>query len=392
MSAALLIIIYISFISLGLPDSLLGSAWPSMYGSLGVPLSYAGYVSMIIAGGTVASSVLSAGIIRRFGTGAMTAVSVLMTSAALIGYSLAGSFAALCLLSVPLGLGAGSVDAALNNYVALRYEAKHMSWLHCFWGVGASAGPAVMSLCLMKNNSWGMGYLSIGAVQLCVAALLFASLPMWAGSAPGKPGEPSGSAGGARYPVLLALPGVKHALATFFLYCSVEATAGLWGSSYLVAVRRMSPESAARVTALFYFGITAGRFASGFLTMRLGSRRLVRAGQALAACGAAVLLSPLGNSLAAACFFVMGLGCAPIFPSLLHETPENFGAVFSQPIMGLQMASAYIGTTFTPPLFGRAAASIGFESLPLCVLLALAAMAVVAEVMNRRADAGKNVT
>jgi fucose permease len=346
----LLIIIYLSFISLGLPDSLLGSAWPSMYNVLNVPLHYAGFVSMIIAGGTVISSIFSERIIKRFGTGIVTAVSVLMTAAALIGFSFSYNFIYLCFCAIPLGLGAGSVDAALNNYVALHYKARHMSWLHCFWGVGASIGPIIMSLFLIRKDSWNLGYRTIGIIQFCLIVLLFISLPLWKKN---KTTENSSQYNTVKFTKLLHIIGVKYVLIAFFCYCTIETITGLWGASFLVMVKNISPETAARWIALYYIGITFGRFVSGFVTIKLNNRQMIRLGQVLIGCGIIVLVLPFGNSTLLPGLFMIGLGCAPIFPGLLHETPENFGKENSQKIMGIQMASAYIGTTLMPPVFGR---------------------------------------
>jgi fucose permease len=388
-STILLIIIYLSFISLGLPDSLLGSAWPSMYGGLHVPLHFAGYISMIIAGGTVVSSFFSARIIRRLGTGFVTACSVLMTAVALLGFSFSSAFALLCLWAVPLGLGAGSVDAALNNYVALHYKAKHMSWLHCFWGVGASIGPIIMSFFLMNKNSWNLGYRAIGLIQCCLVAVLFISISLWGKNKPQNDNEKNESSKGIKLKTLFHTRGVKQVLVAFFCYCSLESTAGLWGSSFLVMEKSISPETAAQWISLYYIGITAGRFISGFLTMKLNNRQMVRLGQALIACGIIALIVPAGRVLLLPGFFIIGLGCAPIYPSLLHETPRNFGKEKSQAIMGIQMASAYIGTTFMPPLFGRITSYFSFNIFPLFIGGILILNIVMVELLNKRVDKNK---
>jgi len=385
-STILLIIIYISFISLGLPDSLLGSAWPSMYGGLNVPLHYAGYISMIIAGGTVISSFFSAKIIRRLGTGVVTALSVFMTAAALLGFSFSSAFVLLCLWAVPLGLGAGSVDAALNNYVALHYKAKHMSWLHCFWGVGASMGPIIMSFFLINKNSWNLGYRAIGLLQCCLVAILFITISLWGKNKSETTIEKSESAQSVKFKELLRTAGVKQILVAFFCYCSLETTTGLWGSSFLVMEKNISPEIAAQWISLYYIGITFGRFISGFLTMKLNNRQMVRLGQGLIACGIIALMLPIGRVLLLPGFFIIGLGCAPIYPSLLHETPRNFGSEKSQAIMGIQMASAYIGTTFMPPLFGQITSFFGFTVFPLFIGGILILNIIMVELLNKRVD------
>jgi fucose permease len=387
-STILLIIIYLSFISLGLPDSLLGSAWPSMYGGLNVPLHYAGYISMIIAGGTVISSIFSEKIIRRLGTGIVTALSVLMTAAALLGFSFSSDFVLLCLWAIPLGLGAGSVDAALNNYVALHYKAKHMSWLHCFWGIGASVGPIIMSFFLINKNSWNMGYRTIAFLQCCLVAILFITISLWGKNKTQNNNEKNETSQGIKFKELFHTVGVKQILIAFFCYCSLESTTGLWGSSFLVMEKNISPEIAARWISLYYIGITFGRFISGFLTMKLNNRQMVRLGQSLIVFGIIAIILPVSWFLLPG-FFIIGLGCAPIYPSLLHETPKNFGSEKSQAIMGIQMASAYIGTTFMPPLFGQITSYFGFNIFPLFIGGILILNIVMVELLNKKVDKNK---
>jgi fucose permease len=383
-SIVLLIIIYLSFISLGLPDALLGSAWPSMYLTLNVPLHYAGYIFMIAAGGTVISSICSARIIRRLGTGIVVAVSVLMTAIAILGFSFSSSFILLCLLAIPLGLGAGSVDAALNNYVALHYKAKHMSWLHCFWGVGASMGPIIMSFFLIQNNSWNLGYRAIGIIQCGLVLILLVSISMRRKNKSSQNPEKKENPHDTSFPSLFRISGVKPIMFAFFCYCTMETTVGLWGSSFLVIEKGIAPERAAQWISLYYIGITLGRFISGFLTMKLSNRQMVRLGQCLIVCGIIALLLPFDTMLLLPGFFIIGLGCAPIFPSLLHETPVNFGSTQSQAIMGLQMASAYIGTTFIPPLFGMMASHVGFHIFPFFIVAVLALNVMMVEMLNRK--------
>ena len=399
-SLLLLIIIYLSFISLGLPDSLLGSAWPSMYSLLGVPVHYAGFLSMIVAGGTVISSVFSEKIIKRFGTGIVTAVSVLMTAAALIGFSFSRSFSYLCLCAVPLGLGAGSVDAALNNYVALHYKARHMSWLHCFWGIGASIGPIIMSSFLLKEKSlWNLGYRTIGIIQFCLVVLLFVSLALWKNN---NTAEKQVKQNSIKLSKLFHITGVKEVLTAFFCYCTIETIVGLWGASFLVMERKISSEIAAKWIALYFFGITFGRFLSGFLTIKLNNRLMVRLGQIIIGAGIVVLVLPFGNVTLLPGLFMIGLGCAPIYPSLLHETPKNFGGEYSQAIMGIQMGSAYIGTTLMPPIFGwfasmppifgRFAPYMSFNIFPVFIGVILIIKIIMVEVLNRKIDKKRCLT
>jgi fucose permease len=358
---SLLLIIYLAFISLGLPDSLLGSAWPVMFEDLGVPVDYAGLISMIVAGGTVISSLFSGKLIAKFGVAAITTGSVLMTALALLGFSFSHQFLFLCLLSIPLGLGAGSIDAALNNYVALHYQAKHMNWLHSFWGVGAAIGPIIMAGYLAKGVSWNSGYEAVAWIQLILVIILLFSLPLWA-----KSQESPETIGDQKSPnlidLLLHLPGLKQTLLVFFCYCTIEATFGLWGASYLVFERGVEVDQAARLTSLYYLGITIGRFFSGVLTAHFTNRQLVYLGQGVIGLGLTLLFLPFSATVVPG-FLLVGLGCAPIFPSLLHDTPANFGEKHAQTIMGMQMASAYVGITLMPFLFGKIASFTGPSSL-----------------------------
>ena len=368
----LLAIIYLAFISLGLPDSLLGAAWPSMYPRFGVPVSYAGIISMIIAVGTVISSLMSDRLTRALGTGRVTALSVAVTAAALFGFSLTRSFWLLCLWAVPYGLGAGSVDASLNNYVALHYESRHMSWLHCMWGLGATLGTYVMGWALSRGLGWNMGYRTIALIQIALTIVLFMSLPLWQGR---KDSGSGGSKGAAlSLPQILRLSGAKEVMLCFFCYCAVEQTAGLWASSYLTLVRGVPAETAAGLAGLFFLGITAGRVLSGFMTIRLRDGQMIRLGQGIIALGIAALLIPGVRFLSLAGFLLIGLGCAPIYPCVIHSTPAHFGPERSQAIIGVEMASAYVGICVMPPLFGLFANALSPALLPVFLLLLLALM------------------
>ena len=372
MLSLLLGIIYLSFISLGLPDSLLGAAWPVIHAEIGAPLSASGFVFMIIAVGTIVSSLLSDRLTRRLGAGKVTAISVAMTCAALFGFSFSRSYAMLCLWAIPYGLGAGGVDAALNNYVALHYASRHMSWLHCMWGVGATVGPASMGAMLAAGHSWNAGYRSIGLIQLVLMAILLFSLPLWR-AADGGAAE-SGRGGALSLREIVSLRGVKAVMLCFFCYCAVEQTVGLWASSYLVTARGVDPVTAAKCGSLFFLGITAGRAVSGFLTFKLGDREMVRLGLGIIALGILLVLLPVGNGAALAGLILIGLGCAPVYPSLIHSTPAHFGAERSQAIIGVQMASAYTGTSLMPPLFGALAARTSIRFFPLYLLVLLVLM------------------
>lgn len=381
----LLVIIYLAFISLGLPDSLLGSAWPVMYREFSVPVSYAGGISMIIAAGTIVSSLQSDRLTKKLGTGKVTAFSVLMTAAALFGFSVSHSYAALCLWAVPYGLGAGSVDASLNNYVALHYASRHMSWLHCMWGVGASLGPYIMGYALTGGQGWNMGYRYIAILQIVLTAVLLFSLPLWK-KRTAENADQSGEANAKPLSLrqIFRIPGAKEIMVTFFCYCALEQTAGLWASSYLVLQRGLSAETAAGFAGLFYIGITAGRAAGGFLTMKLNDTQMIRLGQGFILCGLVLLLLPFGEITALTGLVIVGLGCAPIYPSVIHSTPAHFGADKSQAVIGVQMASAYVGTCLMPPVFGFLANHIGAFLYPVFLLAILVLMAVMHEKLLSR--------
>ena len=383
----LLAVIYLAFISLGLPDSLLGAAWPSMYGPFGVPVSFAGVLSMIIAVGTIVSSLNSGRLTSRFGPGRVTACSVALTALALLGFSVSTEFWMLCLWAVPYGLGAGSVDAALNNYVALHYASRHMSWLHCMWGVGTSVGPYIMEYALTGGQGWNAGYRYIAILQFALTLVIFVSLPLWKKRAAQTRTEDAAADAGRALSLreIIRIPGAKDVMVAFFCYCAVEATAMLWASSYLALGRGVSAEAAAGYASLFFIGITVGRALNGFLTMRFSDAQMIRAGQALVALGALLLLLPLGTGAALAGLVVIGLGCAPIYPCIIHSTPERFGADRSQALIGVQMASAYVGNCLMPPLFGLIANHISISLLPVFLLLALTGMVLMHERLVRRA-------
>lgn len=383
----LLVIIYLSFISLGLPDSILGAAWPSMYPGLQVPVSYAGILSMIIAAGTIVSSLQSDRLPRWLGTGKVTAISVTMTAAALFGFSVSSQFWMLCLWAIPYGLGAGSVDASLNNYVALHYESRHMSWLHCMWGVGATVGPYIMGLVLTGGGTWNLGYRVISVLQIVLTVILVFSLPLWKGRS--ETVEQSGEEVAAKALTLrevVQIRGVKEILLCFFCYCALEQTTSLWASSYLTLYKGIPAETAATFASMFFIGITVGRALSGFVTMKLNDTQMIRLGQGIVGVGILLMLLPFGNVCALAGLIVIGLGCAPIYPCVIHSTPAHFGADKSQAIIGIQMASAYVGTCLMPPVFGLIAGHISVALLPVYLLFFLVLMAVMHELLNRKVE------
>lgn len=380
----LLAVIYLSFISLGLPDSLLGAAWPSMYPDFGVPVSYSGVIFCIISVGTVISSLQSDRLTRRLGTGWVTAISVGMTAAALFSFSVSHSFWVLCLWAIPYGLGAGSVDAALNNYVALHFASRHMSWLHCMWGIGASVGPYIMGAALATSAGWHMGYRIIGLIQIVLTAIILLSLPLWkTASAKEKAEQADTPAQALTLKQIFCIPGVKAVLITFFCYCSLEQTTSLWASSYLVLAKGIAPETAAGFASLFFIGITAGRALCGFLTLKWNDTQMVRLGVGLIALGVAAMLLPLGETVTLAGLLLIGLGCAPIYPSIIHSTPAHFGTDKSQAIIGVQMASAYIGNCLMPPLFGLIANRTTISIFPYYLLVILVVMGYMHEVLEK---------
>lgn len=383
----LLTVIYVAFISLGLPDALLGSAWPSMYREFDVPLSYAGIISMIIAFGTIISSLQSDRLTKKIGTGKVTVISVAVTAVALLGFSFSHSFAMLCIWAIPYGLGAGSVDASLNNYVALHYESRHMSWLHCMWGVGATLGPYIMGLTLAYGAGWNGGYRWIGVLQLVLVTILVFSLPLWTQKANATEGTSNPHMESKKILTLkeiIRIPGAKEVMLCFFCYCALEQTTGLWASSYLTLHKGVSPETAAGFASLFFIGITIGRALSGFATMKFNDTQMVRIGQVLIVVGVIAMLLPGTQMFALAGLVLIGLGCAPIYPCIIHATPSHFGAERSQAIIGVQMASAYIGTCLMPPLFGVLANTISIALLPLFLLGVLALMVVMHELLSRK--------
>ena len=356
----LLAIIYIAFISLGLPDSLLGAAWPTIRSDFGVPLSYMGMVSMIISGGTIVSSLLSERLTKKFSTKIVTTVSVFLTAVALFGFSTSTEFYQLCLWGIPYGLGAGAIDATLNNYVALHYSSKHMSWLHCFWGVGTIISPYIMSYAL-AHTVWTDGYRMVSYIQFGIVVVLVLALPLWKINQAADAKVESAKALGLKG--ALKIKGVPYLLLAFLSYCAAESTTMLWASSYLEGTRGASAEEAAAFGALFFIGMTIGRFLAGFVSDKIGDNRMIRLGTAIALGGVLCIAVPV-KIVSLIGFVIIGLGCAPVYPCIIHSTPTNFGAENSQGIIGIQMESAYVGSTFMPPVFGILANHMSLKLMP----------------------------
>lgn len=376
-SAKLLIIIYISFISLGLPDSILGSAWPSMYNEFSVPLSYAGIISMIIALGTVISSLQSHRITKMLGTGKVTTISVLITAVSLLGFAISNSFILLILWAIPYGLGAGGVDASINSYVALHYKSRHMSWLHCMWGIGAAIGPSVMRFVLSHDMKWNKGYSTIGFLQIVLTCILILNLALWNNTSQPNNAETNKKIGNSN-PILLKdvikIKGVKEVMLCFFCYCAIEQTTSLWVSSYMALEKGLPTNEAAGFGSMFFIGITVGRAISGFITFKLNDNQMIKLGQLLIGTGIIIMLLPFGQISAIIGLIIIGLGCAPIYPCIIHSTPERFGADRSQSVIGVQMASAYVGTCIMPPIFGIIAEQTTIALLPFYLLVILIIM------------------
>lgn len=398
-----LIVIYAAFISLGLPDSLLGVAWPVAQKEFGASLGDAGIVSMTISIGTVVSSLFSSRLLKRFGVGKVTVVSVLMTALALLGFSFVPAFIFMILLAIPLGIGAGAVDSGLNEYVAEHYESRHMSWLHCFWGVGAMTGPLIMSQYMSLGVDWRMGYLTVAVIQFLLVGVLLATLPLWdkvaqktkkgetpqenraVGSEPENVPEPMISKASEKKGFLqpLKIKGAKVALVSFFLYCGVEMTLGLWGSSFLISEKGIDPAIAAQWISFYWGGLTLGRLVSGFLAMKFNNQQMIRAGELTVLLGVICLFLPLPQYVCLIGFVLVGAGCAPIYPCMLHETPVRFGKEDAQSMMGFQMAICYIGSTLLPPFFGFVATNLTVSLLPVFLLVYIVIMLITSETSNR---------
>ena len=381
MATLLLVIIFIDFIGLGIPDSLFGPAWPAIYAEMNLPVSLGSLVSLINTAGTVVSSLMSARLIKRFGTAKVTAVSTFITATALLGFSFSHEFVFLCLLSLPLGLGGGAIDSALNNYVSLHYKATHMNFLHCFYGIGVSVSPYFMALALSGAGGWRFGYRLAFFVQICIALLTVATLPLWK-----KVAEKSGEEAEQRSVPLLTLAGSRKVRMTWLMFicsCAIECTAGIWGSTFLVEAKGIAPENAAKIIMFYYIGMAAGRFFSGVLAARMSSWGIIYIGAGVLTAAIVMLFLPLSSAFIALALFMVGFGNGPVFPNLTHLTPVNFGRDVSGSVMGSQMAAAYVGIMVFPPLYGIMAENISAAVFPLYLALFLSAM-ILALIMLRR--------
>ena len=374
MATAFLCLIYILFISLGLPDSLLGAAWPVMRPEIGASVDFAGLVFMCIQIGTITSAIFASHLIKRVGTAKITLVSVFLTAASMLGFGLAKSPWTLMILALPYGLGAGAIDSGLNEYVAEHYESRHMSWLHSFWGVGAMTGPILLSILLTLGSGWRTAYVVIASVQFFLSAIVFLSLPLWdkmalrnTERALAKEFEDRPAEANDRRP-LYRRKGFFGTLLSMFCYCSVEQSYILWGATYLIAAFRFTPAEAAGWVSFYVTGITLGRFFSGFLSMRFTNSELIRFGSLTVVAATIGVILPLPVPVRVGCFLLAGFGSAPIFPCILHDTPLRFGVHDAQEVMGYQMAAAYIGSLLVPPLIGLIATKLSQLLIPAAIL------------------------
>ena len=375
MFSLLLLIIYLSFVSLGLPDAVLGAAWPIIHEEFGVPISFSGSIYMLISCCTILSSLKSESLRLRFGTGKITAFSVLLTAVAIFGFSISPSLSVMLFFAIPYGLGAGSVDAALNHYVAVHYSGRSMNWLHCMWGIGAALGPYILGFVLQRGESWRSGYLVLSMIQATLTIVLFLSLGLWGKEEKKEKTEEKKTPMSFRQ--ILSITGAKECLVSFFLYCAIEQTLGLWSGSFMVYSLKIEAKLAASFVALFYFGITFGRFLAGILAAQWQDEALILGGCGILFLGLVLLFCSMVPSqevklfgmelrqiLVICALLLSGLGCAPIYPAIIHSTPRNFGAENTSALIGKQMAAAYIGSMSFPPFFGVLAKIFGTGLFP----------------------------
>ena len=373
--AVLLAVIYLAFISLGLPDGVLGVAWPSMRSGFGEPLEAAGLITIVVTASSAVSGFANAWVLQRLGTGLVVAISGFLTGLALLGFAMAPSFVWILVLAIPLGLGAGSVDAGLNHFVARHYSSRHMNWLHGCWGMGASIGPLIMGSALASAGGWIDGYRSIASLQLLLAVVFLLTLALWKRE-PALAQDTTTAHSETSTSVAVPPWAAWLAPSLYLMYATVEVGTGLWAASILVEKRGLAPQVAGTWVSCFYAAIMTGRFALGFIATRLGNRRLVRGGLAIAMAGAALFGLPgLAPALTLAGLILLGLGAAPIYPSLMHETTRRFDAETARRVVGRQVAFAYIGAAIGPAALGLLGAHLGLAAIMPVVLLALGVLA-----------------
>lgn len=369
MATFLLAVIYLAFIGLGLPDSLFGTAWPAIYADFNLPISFGSFVTVIISCGTVISSLISSGLIKKFGTNVVSAASTLLTAAALLGFSVSPNIWCMCILAIPLGIGAGAIDVALNNYVALHYSATHMSFLHCFYGVGVTVSPYILSRVISGNAGWRGGYKITFFIQLAIALVLFFSLPVWKKVNGEEKAEEGGDKKTLSFYEVLKIPGVGLMCSLFIISCAIECTCGGWGSTFLVEYKNMLPENAAKIIMIYYLGITLGRFVSGLVASFLNSWKIVNIGTVVMGVGILILLLPVSAEVCGVGLFLIGFGNGPLFPNFNFLAPISFGSENSQSVIGVQMASAYVGIMLAPMLCGILGQSFGMVIFPFYLLV-----------------------
>lgn len=361
---SLLIVIFICFIGVGLPDSVLGSAWPVIYKELNLPISLAGYISATVSACTIVSSLISAKVIKRFGAGGVTAISTVMTALALFGFACTKNPVCFFVMAIPLGLGAGSIDTALNNFVALHYSASKMNFLHCFYGLGIAVSPYLMSAALSADNNWRKGYVLVAIIQSVISVVAVAALPLW------KKAEKKDAESNSNESKILSLsqmfrmPMALMSSFAFFASCALELTAGSWSSSFFVNTKGVSADLAAKITMLFYVGLASGRFLSGILTGKFSRWRVVYASSIVMLFSIVLLMMPLHFSVSSVALFFIGMGIGPIFPNLTHLTPKIFGRDISGSIIGLQQTASYVGIMLMPWIFGMIAENLSTALFP----------------------------
>ncbi|MBR4785594.1 MAG: MFS transporter [Fibrobacter sp.] len=363
----LLVVIYVAFIGLGLPDTVLGAAWPLMQRDMHAPLSAAGLLSIIVSVGTIVSSLLTPKLLRLIGTGKLVFVSIALTALASVGYGFSTAFWMMCLFAIPMGIGAGAIDVSLNNFAAIHLESKHTSWLHASWGIGACLGPALLAGSAFFGFGWRGAYEMVAFLLAIIAVMMLASLPMWKRRERGDSRlQQTSSTPDISLRAALRVPGMKLSFLTFFFYSSLEISTSLWCGTYLVA-RGFEPEVGALAVSLMFASVMVGRILSGFFAIRFTDMRLVHAGIAIVVVGCLVLVFPLPLWVTPVCICLLGLGCAPVYPSLIHATPARFGEELSGRAISIQMAGSYLGSIIMPPAFGFVASHFSVIVWPIAL-------------------------
>ena len=390
MTGLLLIIIYLTYISLGLPDSMIGASWPAIMGEMGLGLQMMGFISIISTVGTILSSLFTTTLLKKLGTAKLTAFSIILTGISLLGYSFSSNFYFLLILTVPLGIGAGAIDSIINNYVAINFKPKHMNFLHSFWGVGVTVSPLILAGAINGGGTWRTGYLIVGIIQLSISAIVLLSIPLW------KKAETNGASKidvkeSKSMKQAISVKGVVISALCFAFYCSVETTFSNYGNSYLVGAMGVTIEKGATAVSLFYLGITLGRISSGMVLSKIKSHTIVRLGEAVTVIGI-ILLAFGGNFTAKSiAYFLIGIGNAPIFPCIMNETPRRFGVEYSQSAISLQVAFAYLGGALMSPIFGFIGQSISVKLLPVYLMIFTILLIITYEVLLKKTKTDKLV-